>query len=467
MAYYYVKSGGTATGDGGRYVSQKSGSWATAFTATSEYYGTLEAARSATTAPNGGDYVLVSDLHDATYTGSQIDFSSGSEAASLSLVSVDDANCDVYKPGAKEALTGTTASYYRFDYNVLVAGFDLETKQNILRANNNLRGLMVRDCTLRPDTTNDRAMYTTVGPAFITFINVDVIPNTGNANVIYNASNGGVFNWYGGTLGTNVNRVFENNATDGGTFNIKGVDLSVATNTLLHWNNPPYGRAVFNSCKLGVGITLHNTGGGIPISTAEFEMYNCDDATGGDYHRFHYETGAGVAKNNDATYVTATEPWNEGSVKSSIEVTTTSRCNHALPFSFELISQYVDLAQVGSDVLTIELVTDLTLTDTDIAAFLVYPDGTTPVNAHWITSSGSTVAGSYAVDPLAAGTTLTTGALGAGDWTGEPVSPNFYKMVLDTSGDAGQAAAVSIRIEVYKPSITAGKLFIHPLLTLS
>ena len=466
MAFYYVKSGGTATGDGGRYVTQKTGSWATAFTATSEYYSSLEATPLATTAPNGGDYILASHLHNEVYVGSQVSFTSGSESASIFLVSVDDANCEVYKQGAKEVMSGG-AAYYMLNWNILLAGFDLETVTNILRADNNLRKLMVQDCILRPDNSNDSAIQSSVGPAFITFINVDVIPNTVNARVIYNSANGGVFNWYGGTLGTNVSRVFENNATDGGTFNITGVDLSVATNTLVHWNNTPYGRAVFNSCKLGVGVTLHNVGGGIPISTSEFEMYNCDDATGGAYHRFHYETGAGVAKNNDATYVTATSPWNEGSVKSSIEVTTTSICSHALPLSFELISQYVDLAQAGNDVLTIELVTDLTLTDTDIAAFLVYPDGTTPLDAHWITSGKTVGAGNFGIDPLAAGATLPASALGAGDWTGEPVSPNFYKMVLDTSGDAGQAAAVSIRIEVYKASIAAGKLFIHPLVTLS
>lgn len=33
MAFYYVKSGGTATGDGGRYTSQKTGAWSSAFSA--------------------------------------------------------------------------------------------------------------------------------------------------------------------------------------------------------------------------------------------------------------------------------------------------------------------------------------------------------------------------------------------------------------------------------------------------
>ncbi len=40
-------------------------------------------------------------------------------------------------------------------------------------------------------------------------------------------------------------------------------------------------------------------------------------------------------------------------------------------------------------------------------------------------------------------------------------------MQLDTTGDAGQAGVCSIRIEVYKPSIASGDLFIHPLIITS
>ena len=198
-------------------------------------------------------------------------------------------------------------------------------------------------------------------------------------------------------------------------------------------------------------------------------MYNCDDATGNDFHRFLRTTGSGAVYNNDSVYVTATKAWYGGLAYSSMEVTTTAFCNHGNPFVFDFPSRYADLSDASSDLVTIELVTAAaqTLTDTDIAAFLVYPDGTTAVIPVWVTSGKTVGAGNYGVDPLAAGTTLAAGALGAGDWTGEPVSGNFYKMQLDTTGTAGQATALAIRIEVYKPSIAVGELFIHPLVTLS
>ncbi len=56
-------------------------------------------------------------------------------------------------------------------------------------------------------------------------------------------------------------------------------------------------------------------------------------------------------------------------------------------------------------------------------------------------------------------------SLGAGDWTSEPVSPNFYKIDLSTAGDAGEGAAFEVRVEVRMPSILAGELFISPFLS--
>jgi hypothetical protein len=94
MAFYYVKSGGTATGDGGRYTTAKTGSWATAFSATSQYYGELSGVTSATTLPTSKDVVLVSNSHYSTATPP-----SGSTCYA-SLFSVSDSNVDTPSTGA-------------------------------------------------------------------------------------------------------------------------------------------------------------------------------------------------------------------------------------------------------------------------------------------------------------------------------------------------------------------------------
>ena len=85
MAYYYVKSGGTATGDDGRYASQQTGSFAAL--GASGYYDNISAAIVATTPPILGDFINPSDLHFHSYGGIGQTF-----AGDFILASVDDVN---------------------------------------------------------------------------------------------------------------------------------------------------------------------------------------------------------------------------------------------------------------------------------------------------------------------------------------------------------------------------------------
>jgi len=467
MAYYYVKDdgtaeSGTATGDGGRYTSQKTGDWSTAFTATTEYYASIGAAFAATTAPADGDYILCSDLHDKSYDNG----GSPTNDGDISIISVDDQNCENYKPGAKEHLTDTLYDYTfgGAEQTIFLAGLDLETGDDVIMLAGFDQNFRAIDCILRPDSSADRAIAQTSGDGtFIELINVDIIANSSTAECFI-LREGAKVVWRGGSV-SNVATLFKTNLSGHGA-EITGVDLSSITtwvDSFVESNDEL--NYLTKNCTLNASLSL----GQPTIRSQRLEFYNCDDTSGGSFHRFIVRDYAGEAANNDSTYVTTTESWYEGSDKSSIEVTTTANCSHATPFVFELPAQYVNLADTASDLITIDLVTDstVTLTDTDIAAFLVYPDGTTAVQANWVTSGKTVGTGNYGIDPLAAGTTLSTSSLGAGDWTGEPASSNFYKMELDTSGDAGQACGVVIRIEVYKPSITSGKLFIHPLIGVS
>jgi len=467
VAYYYVKDdgsaeSGTATGDGGRYASQKTGDWSTAFTATTEYYASIGAAFAATTAPADGDYILCSDLHNKSYDNG----TSPTNGDDISIISVDDQNCENYKPGAKENLTDVNDDYTFNGANqtIFLAGLDLETGDdviNLINLNQNFRAI---DCIFRPDSSGDIAINQGSGDgSYVELLNVDIIGNSTEA-IGFKLREGTKVVWRGGSAST-ITTLFTTSLS-GHAGEITGVDLSSITTWVDSFTvaNDELNYLVQN-CKLNASLSL----GQPTIRSQRLELYNCDDTSGGSFHRFIVRAYAGEAVNNDSTYVTTTESWYDGSDKSSIEVTTTANCSHTTPFVFELPAQYVDLSDTASDVLTIDILSYNTLTDTDIAAFLVYPDGTTAVQANWVTSGKTVGTGNYGVDPLAAGTTLSASSLGAGDWTGDTASPtpNFYKMELDTSGDAGQATAVSIRIEVYKASIASGDLFIHPIITVS
>lgn len=464
--HIYVSSVyGTNTGTSDEsYASQQTGAMSSISGGASSVYDNIGSAI-AGAAPTGGETYYIADDHDASHDNAGDIFLSNN----CRIISVSASNIDQYSPGAKENLTDTSdvLNLNSAGTEVLIAGLDFEAGAaniEITQAGCTLRCI---DCTFRPDGAGDICVYTTNDGARIEFVNVDVIGNASSSDCM-RLGGSAFFTWYGGSV-TTSNNLFIPTGTAAFTAEIYGVDLSpIVTifDALALGDENPYVK-LFN-CKLNSNLNF-----GTPVYAGQrVELWNSDDTTGGKFYRFKINDYSGTVSNNDSTHVTTTESWYEGSDKSSIEVTTTANCNHVTPLVFEIPAQYVDLSQTASDVLTLDLVTDstqLSLTDTDIAAFLVYPDGTTAVQANWVTSgkTDDLGTGNYGIDPLAPGTELLTSSLGAGDWTGEPASANFYKLELDTSGIAGQATVCSVRIEVYKSEILSGELFIHPLLTLS
>ena len=282
-------------------------------------------------------------------------------------------------------------------------------------------------------------------------------------NGIIDIASGAKITWNGGKISGNApsSALFYVLGSGGGaTVLINGVDLSLLNKPF--FNNLVAGTADvvlfrLTQCQLHASVVIP-TSANMGDGSQRFEMFGCDDSTGNKMYRFLIVDGTGEAKNNDSVYVTANLAWYGGTDKSSIAVKTDPMISHANPFVFIIPSQYVDLASTSTDKITVNLVTDAVLTDTDIAAFLVYPQKATAVIPLHITSGKTVGAGNYGVDPIAAGTTLPTSALGAADWTGEPASPNFYRLDMDTVGAAGQATAAQVRIEVYTDFTTAGKV---------
>jgi hypothetical protein len=102
MAYLYVKSDGTATGTAGRYTTQKTGSWSSAFSAASEYYGDLA---TAATNASAGDIILISNVTTLTVTTSI-----GSSPARTDILSVSDSQIQTISYGAQIALPSNPAA---------------------------------------------------------------------------------------------------------------------------------------------------------------------------------------------------------------------------------------------------------------------------------------------------------------------------------------------------------------------
>ncbi|MHA1962275.1 MAG: hypothetical protein ACW99U_18885 [Candidatus Thorarchaeota archaeon] len=469
MAWYYVKNGGTATGDGGRVTTQRTGAWSGT---TSEYYDTLEDAINATTTPTDGDLILCSDLHSGTNTaGASINLGSGATGGvGLQIISVDDANQENYKPGASE----TSTERWALNANGLVAGVELLSTNASLPspyADVDCRVWRFIDAKTSSGIGTFDSLF--IDGAKIDLINTDVDVNS--SLPLFHVEEGCCVRWMGGKSINGSALIASTSFTaGGGTLIVEGVDLT---------SLPAIIASAFSSsdsdvfmislvkCELDSSVTLP-ADSVLALPQHIFEMRGCDDSTGGDTFRFHYQTGTGKAVNNESTFVTNEKAWGEPSSpekRSSVAVTTKSNCSHLFPFIFDLplAQEYIDLADATENVLRLPVLSELTLTDTEIAAFMMYPDGTTAVIPVWITSgkvvspTGSPEQRNYGVDPLAAGTELPTQSPET-DWTiggGSPI-PNKYYLELDTSTIAGQAQAVSVRIEVYRASIAAGELFI-------
>lgn len=474
--YFYVKSGGTASGGSvdaadGVYSTQKTGTWASAFSAASEYFGTLEAAVEGTVKPTGGDFVLFSDQHAASYAsgGAAINIV-GASFDGIIIASVDDANdITAYLPGASDTNTSTTG-YYNTTGFVTINGVDLSTEDDVIRPGSQGSMIYLRDTTLTVGAGSSDTAFKIIVDGVSVQMDGGTIDFNSTLNSLAQLNNGGKLTLKGVVFtGSALSNMFiaGMGANGGAQVQIEGCDLSTITGTLmpsLSIVTCDIVKCVYKNCRLNASVTLHGT---LNTPMHRFEMYGCDDSTGNALHRFYIADGAGTAKNSDSVYVTATDSWYGGTDKSSIQVDTTSQCNRVKPFIFELPQQYVDLAATGSDVVTLEMVTTEVLNKQDICAFMVYPDGTTAVIPNTV-SSGPSATGFYGCDPLDDSTAMPAGDLGAADWTGEPAgspTPNFYKLELDTTGDPGQQAAVSVRIEVYK-DLTA-PVYIHPLFQLS
>jgi hypothetical protein len=150
MSYYYIKAGGTATGTAGKYGSQKSGSWATAFGGVSEYYGSIRSALSAS-APSNGDVFCVSSLHD--YTNSGLSDTTTGSANNVAVVCVSDSDVTSLSTGAKETWSHTSSSkwtlgfQYMYGMEILCASAGHLSLAN--EASSNRRLFVFENCIFR------------------------------------------------------------------------------------------------------------------------------------------------------------------------------------------------------------------------------------------------------------------------------------------------------------------------------
>jgi len=437
MAIYYVKSGGTATGDAGRETTARTG----AFESAANNYDSFEDVMSVpTTAMVGLDEIRCSDLHNKEYGASTtINFPSVADA--VNIYSVDDANQDQFKAGANDGLHDLII----WQGSAYCRGVGVSTDSSFTVSSSG-SAVYMEDGVIVLETSSD---FIRLGSDGCTLTCVNMIFDFQSTGQRLRAIGGSTAIIIGGEVsGPSVTDVWAGDFSSGGAEVVMiGVDLSAATDFILgQVGSSPVSADAINFRITGCQVNASLTGFVEEVFSSPnhyFLATNCAATSAAAEFQFFQRTWAGDVEDQDDTGIHRDEstafPSGE---KVSMKVTTVAACTPQRDLVFDLPARFAELSTASTDTIRIffAVVNTTTLTDQDVWAELIYPDGTNKHIYNYLSNRNT--------DPFAAGTTHTddsgssTWKDGVSDLTGH----NEYRMDLDTSGDVGADSVPIIRI---------------------
>lgn len=435
MAYFYVKSGGTATGDGGRYASAKTATdtWAVAFSAATEYYSDIISALGATTAPTSGDFILVSSASAYAATG----VATYSIPAGVSVISVDDSNVGQALAGASEERTAAGDDVtINLGLDSYVFGVTFKTGDDMRFNNGAGSGGKTEFCTLDGGSGGSALNHFMYSASMAHHIGLTFKTN---GDQMFIASQGSTVLLEGGEIDAGSAALFRDVFEgEGGYAELVGTKLSNVVTAIVNTVSTGFGMMRFRQCEMPSAVTKVSPTG-LDIGR-RFEFYQCGNSSAAEY-QFYIRDGDNEAEDATNIYRDGSTAF-DGGQKVSIKVDTDAGRSRYAPFHFELPATWAALSAAATDTIRLHMLSSATLTDQDIWAQLIYPDGVNIFQANIIKTQPA--------DILSAGTTLTTNTEA---WTGR-TTENRYQIDLDTSGDPGADSAPIIKIFVGKPSAT-------------
>lgn len=446
MAFYYVKNGGTATGDTGRYASQQTGSFATL--GASGYYDNITAAIAATTAPSTGDFVNVSDLHLSS-TATQV-FWVGIASSPWFIVCVDDANIDLSRTSGNrgtENTTGTADTIYQ-DLSIHGMSFDSGDDHRLQKRNT------FTDCLFNLSNSGSAMSCGVDGSANSL---IGCVIDTSFANSYLQISSGAVFTMIGGSVTTTspgINDLLWRGGGNGGaTVNFFGVDLSGVTGNIVGELGDSSGNddtinIVFDMCKIATGVVFVEEDQRAQ-NAHRIIFTRCSDSSLSAEYQYYLRAFGGHVEDDSAIHRNEDEPFTESNQKISYKIVTNSDASLGAPLWFDFpVLRYSRLSAGATDNLRFYITSNTALTNKDIYIEISYPDGTNKQTPNFLSSAPVTVGGT--LDLMAAGTALTTDA--SSSWTG--ALSNLYQIDVDTSVDAGSDCQPIVKVYVTLPSVT-------------
>ena len=458
-AYYYVKSGGSATADAGRATTARTGSFATM--GASAYYDSIYDVFNGgvpSTAPVAGDVIIVSNSHSKSYTAT----TSVTVVDDVYIFSVDDANADTYSAGASEYTTGNYQLNY--DGEFLMAGFTLEagvstgTGASNLRFQNSASGgktIVLKDCKLRLAGSGGGLVISlgrNTSAASYEFFLIDCSYKFVNASQTVQ-----YYNARAEEFGTSIESGSTTpyvlyKSTAGRQCNLISVDSDlsgISTTTALVGVGAGPTLLEFYNLRLPSSYTGGITSG--TINNGErISLYNYDDGSAN--YKLWIEQYCGTIKTDTATYLTA----NDGETAISWKMTSNANAsiiNNGLR-SPQLAPVY---SSTGAKTFTVEILDDGGLNQDDVA-IVTHPllSSSYPISTY-TTSLPDSLAS------IISGASGLTAGVGTSSWTGYATgtsgltTPTSEKLVA--SPTIAMTGIMLGTVVLYKPSTT---IFINP-----
>jgi len=451
MAYYYVKSGGTATGDAGRATTQRTGTFAAM--GASAYYDSIDDATGATTAPTAGDSILCSSSHDKDWTSSK----SFSIPGSVKTISVDDSNADTYTVGGRESTSNGTLTVNTTAGGVIsVYGMTFESEDNLLFGVTG-GGVILTGCTIGAGTLGAANSSDTIRPVndgvHLELISCIIKGSNHASSTLFGLTTGFHVDVKGGSIFNNTNGpkflcAAKGNAS--GEIKFNGVDLTnmqsmVLIDTISSTVDDNCNVRLYN-CKFPSTWTL---GESLNTKGEHVTVQNCDDSN--DRSISAYMEIGGQYLSNGSVYADNASTVEGQSL--SLEVQTTSSASNGTPLRVLVGSVRDDFST--SKTVSLEVVHDAQGAGTgnrfnnDELWIEVYrPNSADP--AFLIESSSLST-------PL---TAATTNASSSETWIGTSMTSETTEVVSITTTTSGGTGWAEVYLCVGSPNIGAGDLFV-------
>ena len=442
--FYYVKEGGTATGDAGRVATTRStGSFESKGSA--NYYDDIQGAIAATTPPAAGDFIFISDAS----------VSNDNAAIAIALPdavqvwSVSDTNCDQYSAGATidntaagddDAITFTPVNNGWGAFH----GITFNSDEGYICTASNPYELIFRECTFQKQHVSGSLMLWGGGSnrgLQVSLKDCTIESAHGSNQIAVQGCHCIVDNLSAGGGHTLISTLFAPAAGLASTYieiiNTDITALADATGHIFSSSSLDSAKFYARRCKIGASQTIYD--GSITEFNTSLNASSVD--TGDDYHYFYYETMFGSAEEDTAQYLNATY---DGTNEFSTQIVTTAETSEAHPFKYKLCTLTSrDLSGASGETFKVELVSsDSGLTDTDVWIELEYQDNTD--------QALGALQDTRNADPLATGTALNSSSA---VWA---VTTNTEYDISETITQKSAVSNTNVTIYVYvaKPSIT-------------